>query len=82
MKGKIQVKASVTEHRKVGSLQFQLDGKNLGPALTDDEFAVQWDTETAATGPHTLTAIITTTGGAQIASASVIVTVANPVKKK
>ena len=82
VKGKIQVKASVTEHRKVRSLQFQLDGKNLGPAFTDDEFAVQWDTETAATGPHTLTAIITTTGGAQIASASVIVTVANPVKKK
>jgi hypothetical protein len=79
VKGKVQVKASLTERQKVTSLQFQLDGKNLGPVLTSGDTSVQWDADTATVGTHTLTAVITTTAGKQITSAPVVVTVA---KKK
>ena len=34
VKGQIKDKAAATEHQKAKSLQFQLDGENLGPALT------------------------------------------------
>ena len=79
VKGKVQVRAAVTERQRVTSLQFQLDGRNLGPAITSGDLGVDWDADAAVAGQHTLTAVITITGGGPITSAPVTVT---SVKKK
>ena len=79
VKGKVQVKASVTQADRVKSVQFKLDGQNLGAPVTTRDYQVQWDADSATAGPHTLTAVVTTTTGALISSPPVPVTV---VRKK
>ena len=79
VKGKVQVRAAVTERQRITSLQFQLDGRNLGPAITTGDLGVDWDAEAAIPGPHTLTAVIAIAGGGPITSAPVTVNIA---KKK
>src|SRR5262249_47003506 len=64
----------------VQSVQFQLDGQNLGGADTTAPYSIPWDTTTASDGPHTLTAVARTLLGAlQFTSGPVAVTVANKV---
>ena len=79
VKGTVQVKATVTAADRITSVQFKLDGQNLGAAVTPRDYRVPWDTGTAAVGLHTLTAVATTTTGAQISSPPVTV---NVVRKK
>ena len=79
VKGKVQVKAAVTQADRVKSVQFKLDGQNLGAPVITRDYQVQWDADSATAGPHTLTAVVTTTTGALISSPPVAVTV---VKKK
>jgi len=80
VKGKITIKATVTERQRVASVQFKLDGQNLGAPITQgNAFQVTWDADAAPAGSHTLTAVITTTTGQQITATAVTVAVA---KKK
>ncbi len=41
----------------VTSVQFKLDGQDLGAADTASPYSLSWDTTTATDGPHTLTAV-------------------------
>lgn len=47
----------------VVSVQYQLDGNNLGPAITTAPYALPWDTTTTSNGPHSLTGVVTDSGG-------------------
>jgi hypothetical protein len=61
----------------VASVQFKLDGANLGAADTTNPYSVTWDTTTALDGSHTLTAVATDNAGTTTTSSSVTVTVDN-----
>ena len=69
--------ASASSGVGVASVQFQLDGANLGAAVTSSPYSVSWNTITASNASHTLTAIATDTAGNKTTSTAVTVTVSN-----
>ena len=73
----ISVSATATDNVAVASVQFQLDGMNLGALLTSPPYTISWNTTTATNASHTLTAIATDTSGNAATSAAVTVTVSN-----
>jgi len=52
----VQVEASAADNVGVVSVQFKLDGVDLGAADTVPPYSISWDTTTVLDGPHTLTA--------------------------
>src|SRR5262245_6971570 len=75
--GKVIVSASATDNVGVVSVQFKLDGVSLGGQATTPPYALTWDTTTAASGAHTLSAVARDAAGNTGSSAGVTVTVAN-----
>ena len=71
------VTASATDDTGVTSVQFRLDGADLGAADTTAPYGVAWDTTTASAGAHTLTAVARDAAGNTRTSAAVTVTVDN-----
>src|SRR5882724_5770954 len=57
--GAVPVSASVSivGSLTVSSVQFQLDGANLGAPDTSAPYSISWDTTGAANGSHTLSAV-------------------------
>jgi len=76
--GTVTVAATAADNVGVAGVQFQLDGANLGAALTIAPYSVSWNAATAADGVHSLTAIAWDAAGNRTTSAPVSVTVANP----
>jgi Bacterial Ig domain/Lysyl oxidase len=72
------VAASTSDNCGVASVQFLLDGKALGNPVTSPPYAVSWDTTTAPSGTHILSAQAIDTSGNQATAATVTVTVQNP----
>jgi hypothetical protein len=69
--------ATASGSLSVTGVQFQVDGTNLGSAVTaGPAYSTRWDTTQTANGLHTLTAIATDSGG-RSGSASVSVTINN-----
>ena len=77
----VQVTATANSTAAIASLQFLLDGSNLGALQSGSgpSFSTQWATTSAANGPHTLSAIATDSLGQKTTSSGVSVTVANSV---
>ena len=78
--GTVPVSASVSivGLLTVSSVQFQLDGTNLGAPDTSAPYSISWNTAGAANGSHTLTAVAhDALLGLQFTSAPVTVTVSN-----
>jgi len=75
--GTVSVTATASDNVAVASVQFQLDGANLGSLDTTAPYSVSWDTTTASNGSHTLRAIATDTSNNSTTSASVTVQVSN-----
>src|ERR1043166_1015320 len=77
--GTITVSANVTAAGMltVQSVQFKLDGANLGAADTTAPYAIQWDTRTTTNAAHTLTAVARDALGVEYSSDAVTVTVFN-----
>lgn len=73
------VTASATDAQAVKSVQFKLDGANLGAADTSAPYSVTWDTKAVANGAHVLTAVATNSANLTTTSTATNVTVANPV---
>jgi hypothetical protein len=61
----------------VQSVQFQLDGNNLGAADSSSPYSISWNTTGASNGSHTLSAVATATLGLRFSSNAVTVTVNN-----
>lgn len=72
--GTVTLTASASDNKGVAGVQFQIDGINYGPPITTAPYSEPWDTTTATTGTHTITAIATDTSG-NTASANIKVTV-------
>src|SRR5262252_2215555 len=60
----------------VQSVQFQLDGNNLG-SDSSAPYSISWNTTGASNGSHTLRAVATATLGLQFSSNPITVTVNN-----
>lgn len=73
----VAVSANASDNIGVTSVQFQLDGTNLGAALTAAPYSMNWDTTVVANGQHTLTAIARDAAGNTATSSAVTVTVSN-----
>lgn len=69
--------ATAADNVGVASIQFKLDGANLGSAVTTSPYTITWDTRTATNGTHRLTAVARDTAGNQATSAEVTVTITN-----
>ncbi|TMQ28484.1 MAG: DUF4175 domain-containing protein, partial [Candidatus Rokuibacteriota bacterium] len=77
--GTITVSASVTiiGAATVQSVQFKLDGLNLGAPDTSEPYSISWDTRTTTNASHTLTAVARDLIGIEYTSDAVTVTVFN-----
>ena len=75
--GTINVTATASDNVAVASVQFKLDGNNLGSAVTSAPYQVSWNSTTATNGSHTLTAVATDTSNNTATSTAVTVTVSN-----
>ena len=73
--GILSVTAGASDDVGVVGVQFKLDGINLGSEDTTAPYSVSWDTSTAATGSHTLTAVARDAANNTTTSSPVDVTV-------
>ena len=75
--GTVSVTANASDNVAVASVQFLLDGANLGATDTTAPYTVSWDTTTIVNGAHTLSARATDTSGNIGNAAGVTVNVTN-----
>ena len=73
----VAVSASATDNVAVASVQFRLDGANLGGVDSSSPYGYTWDTTGVSNGSHALSAIATDTSGNTTTSSPVTVTVNN-----
>ena len=73
----VSVSATAQSDLSMASVQFLLDGADYGSVVTGGgpAYSISWNTTTAASGAHTLSALATDTLGQQSTSATVTVTV-------
>jgi hypothetical protein len=77
--GTVSLAAIASDNVGVTSVQFRLDGANLGPADTTAPYTYAWDSLATANGAHTITAVAKDAAGNSTTSATVNVTVSHPV---
>jgi hypothetical protein len=75
--GTVSVTATASDNVGVASVQFQLDGANVGTVDTATPYSYSWDTTKSANGAHSLTAIAKDAAGNSTTSSAVSVTVKN-----
>jgi hypothetical protein len=73
----VSITANAADDRGVASVQFKVDGANLGAADTSSPYSATWNALTATPGQHTLTAVATDTDGNTTTSSPVNVNVDN-----
>jgi hypothetical protein len=76
--GTVQVTANATDNVAMSAVQFQVDGANVGAAVSSGgpTYTYSWDTTTVANGTHTLSAVASDTSGNK-AAATLSVSVSN-----
>ena len=75
--GAVTLQATASDAGGVAGVQFKLDGANLGVEDTSSPYQMPWDTTTATSGQHTLTALARDASGNTATSAAIGVTVQN-----
>ena len=75
--GTVTVAATAGDNVGVAGVQFTLDGANLSTEDTSSPYSVSWNTTTAGSGGHTLTAVARDAAGNATTSSAVTVTVNN-----
>jgi chitodextrinase len=75
--GSVTVSANASDNVGVTKVQFQIDGVNLGAALTQAPYTTTWDTTTASNGAHSVTAAASDAAANTATSIAVSVTVSN-----
>src|SRR5205823_3984489 len=71
----VRVSATASDNVGVAGVQFLLDGAPLGTEATSAPYAVVWDTRSAASGSHVLSAVARDFAGNTTPSAPVSITV-------
>jgi len=80
LSGATSIAAVASDNVGVASVQFTVDGGNVGAEITTAPYSATWDTRTISNGPHTVTAIARDAAG-NVASNSVSVMVSNLTKE-
>ena len=75
--GTVTLTASASDNTAVAGVQFQVDGVNVGPALTTSPYTYAFDTSQFANGTHVITAYSWDTAGNIGKSAAITVTFSN-----
>src|SRR5215472_1857443 len=75
--GTIAVTATASDSVAISSVQFQVDGANLGAAATAAPYTQSLNTATLTNGKHSLTAVATDASANKATSAAVSITVNN-----
>jgi peptidoglycan/xylan/chitin deacetylase (PgdA/CDA1 family) len=75
----VSVSASASDAKSITSVQFKLDGANLGSPITTSPYSTSWDTTKVANGSHTLSAVATNSSNLSTTSTPISVTVNNVV---
>jgi len=75
--GTVAVTATAADNVAVASVQFKLDGNNLGSPVASAPYQINWNTTTATNAFHSLTAVATDTSNNTGISTAVTVTVSN-----
>src|SRR5262249_29344852 len=73
----VTVSATAADNIGVASVQFILDGTNLGPRLSSSPYTITWNTSAAVNGAHTLTAVARDAAGNAATAAAITVIVNN-----
>jgi len=71
------VSANASDNVGVASVQFKLDGANLGGASSAAPYSVTWDSTSVANGTHSLTAVASDAAGNQTTAPTATITVSN-----
>jgi hypothetical protein len=74
--GAISLAATASDNVAVASVQFAVDGTNVGAPVTSSPYQVSWDSSKIGDGTHTITAKATDTSG-NTATSSVTIQTAN-----
>jgi peptidoglycan/xylan/chitin deacetylase (PgdA/CDA1 family) len=77
--GTTTLSATAADAKAVSSVQFKVDGNNIGTADTTSPYSVSWDSTSVANGTHTVTAVATNSSNLTTTSSSVTITVSNVV---
>src|SRR5207249_3061438 len=75
--GTVTVSANASDNVGVVGVQFKLDGVNLSAARPSAQHTLSWNTTTASSGSHSVTAVARDAAGNTTTSAAVSVTVDN-----
>ncbi|MDE2172916.1 MAG: hypothetical protein KGJ33_03160, partial [Patescibacteria group bacterium] len=82
--GTISLAANATDNIGVQTVQFQVDGINLGSVLTTptsgSTYSGSWNTVGVSNGMHTITAVASDAAGNTATALSISVTVNNPIQ--
>jgi hypothetical protein len=73
----ITVSASASDNVGVASVQFMLDGANVGSPVTASPYQMSWNTTTATNTTHSLSAVAKDAAGNAATASAVTVTVSN-----
>jgi hypothetical protein len=71
------VSAIASDNAGVASVQFKLDGANLGAVITTAPYSLSWDSTAVADGSHSLTAVAADAAGNQATAILAMITVSN-----
>ena len=79
--GSVTISSTTTNSSSIASVQYTLDGVNIGSALTASPFNLTWNSATTTNGTHSIGAVVTPTSGPNIIATpiSVLVNNTNPV---
>jgi hypothetical protein len=77
LSGTTTLTANASDNDGVESVQFRVDGANVGAPDTASPYSIPWDTSGVLNGSHTLSAVARDAAGNATASANVTVTVDN-----
>jgi peptidoglycan/xylan/chitin deacetylase (PgdA/CDA1 family) len=77
--GSVTLLANASDTNGIASVQFKVDGVNVGLAVTKMPYSTIWDSTAATNGSHTITATATNSTGVSTTSASISVTVNNAI---
>lgn len=71
------LEANAADTAGISSVQFKIDGTNLGTSDTTAPYSVSWDTKAVSDGLHDITAVATNTSGLSTVSSPVSLNVQN-----
>jgi hypothetical protein len=75
----VALSATASDTNGISSVQFQVNGSNVGSPVTTAPYTYNWDSTTVSNGMYNVTAVATNVDGVSTTSAAVAVTVDNAV---